>query len=79
MLIQLLRDTFILNSFILFFSVFKIFTDFERDTKSKQEKGRERERGSERAREGDRNPSRLHTVSTEPDVGLELKNRESTT
>ena len=32
--------------------------------------GRSRERGKERI------PSRLHTVSTEPDVGLELTNHE---
>ena len=32
--------------------------------------GRGRERGRERI------PSRLHTVSTEPDVGLDLTNHE---
>ena len=36
---------------------------------------REREREAER----ERIPSRLHTVSTEPDAGLELTNRESMT
>ena len=41
-----------------------------------RERERERERASrERAeREGDRIPSRLHTVSREPDVGLEPTN-----
>ena len=34
----------------------------------------ERQRGRER--EGERIPSRLHAVSAEPDVGLELTNRE---
>ena len=33
-------------------------------------------RGREREREGDRIPSRLHTVSAEPNVGLEPTNRE---
>ena len=36
--------------------------------------GAERERG--RGRERKRIPSRLHTVSTEPDAGLEFTNRE---
>ena len=30
-----------------------------------------RERGREREREGERIPSRVHTISLEPDVGLE--------
>ena len=34
------------------------------------------EREGQRQREGERIPSRLHTVSTEPDAGLELTNRE---
>ena len=39
---------------------------------------RERERAEERQRDRDRGriPSRLHTVSAEPDVGLELMNHE---
>ena len=32
--------------------------------------------GTEREGETDRIPSRLHTVSTEPDMGLKLTNRE---
>ena len=32
--------------------------------------------GAERERERERIPSRLHTVSTEPDVRLDLTNRE---
>ena len=31
-------------------------------------------RGREREREGERIPSRLHAVSAEPNVGLELRN-----
>ena len=39
--------------------------------------GRGRKRESERERERrERIPSRLHAVSTEPDMGLELMNRE---
>ena len=34
------------------------------------------ERGRERERERERISSRLHTVSTEPDTELKLKNRE---
>ena len=41
---------------------------FLRETEQAGEGQRERER--------ERIPSRLHTVSTEPDVGLELTNRE---
>ena len=39
---------------------------------------REREGEREREREGERILSRLHAVSTEPDVGLELMNLEIT-
>ena len=39
----------------------------------------EGQRGREREREKERIPSRLHTVSTEPDVGLKLTNHEITT
>ena len=35
---------------------------------------REREGEEEAEREGERIPSRLHTVSTEPDLGLDLGN-----
>ena len=38
-----------------------------------------REREREREREVERIPSRLRAVSTDPDAGLELKNREITT
>ena len=49
--------------FILFFSLFIYF---------------ERERAEEDQREEERKriPSRLHTISTEPDKGLELTNHE---
>ena len=36
----------------------------------------QREREREREREKERIPSRLRTVSTEPDVGLEVTNHE---
>ena len=39
--------------------------------------GAERERETERQRE--RLPSRLHAISTEPNAGLELTNREIVT
>ena len=45
-----------------------------RESKRQQEWGRGRERESERGREGI--PSRLHTVSTESDMGFELMNCE---
>ena len=41
----------------------------EKEHTHKQKRGRERER--ERERENKGLPSRLHTVSTEPDVGLD--------
>ena len=41
--------------------------------------GRGREREREREGERERIPSRLREVSAEPDVGLELTNREITT
>ena len=41
----------------------------ERERERQSEWGRGRERGRKRIR-------RLHTVSTEPDTGLELTNRE---
>ena len=45
-----------------------IYLFWERERESKQRRGRERGR--------QRIPSRLHAVSAEPDVGLELTNRE---
>ena len=41
-----------------------------------EERERESERQKERDRETERDPSRLHTVNTESDGGLELTNRE---
>ena len=41
-----------------------------------RERERERENRGGAGREGERIPSRLHTVSTEPNVGLELTNCE---
>ena len=39
-------------------------------------RGRDRERKGQREGERNRTPSRLRTVSSEPDAGLELMNRE---
>ena len=54
--------------------VLSLFIHFE------GERERERERASTNSgraeREGERTPSRLCTVSTEPDAGLELTNHE---
>ena len=50
-------------------SFFKIFIYFERKIEHQQAGG-----GAERGRQ--RIPSRLHAVSTEPSVGLELTNLE---
>ena len=53
-----------------------------REGGGERERERERERKrthagvGQREREGDRIPSRLCTVRTEPDAGLELTNRE---
>ena len=44
-----------------------------RETERASGVGAERERGREKT------PSRVHIVSAEPDVGLELMNREITT
>ena len=41
-----------------------------------REREREHRREGEVERKGDRIPSRLCTVSTEPDAGLEFMNRE---
>ena len=43
---------------------------FERERERESKWGRGREKGRERI------PSRLHTVSTEPNVGLQLTNSE---
>ena len=40
---------------------------------------KKREQGTVRERVRERIPSRFHPVSTEPDVGLELTNREYVT
>ena len=40
--------------------------------RAEREGDRERKRDRERDRERERIPSRLHTASAEPDVGLEL-------
>ena len=40
---------------------------------------REREKGRDREKGRERSPSRLHTVSAEPDLGLDLINHEITT
>ena len=57
------------------FFFFRLFIDFERERE--RDRGHEWGRGRERERE--RFPSRLHTVSTEADVGLEPMNCEITT
>ena len=61
---DMVKLVFFLSSFIY----------FEREREREREcmcvQGRGRDRGKERI------PSRLHTVSTEPNVGLDLMNRE---
>ena len=47
-----------------------LFIYFERGRARSHEQGRDRKRGR------DRIPSRLHTVSAKPDMGLKLMNRE---
>ena len=44
-----------------------------------KERKRARQKGAEREREKERIPSRLHTTSTEPDVGLKLTDCEIVT
>ena len=46
------------------------FIYFERERERERVQGRGREKGRARI------PSRLHTVSAEPNIGLELTNRE---
>ena len=70
------------SGFFLFF--FPCVFIFERQRTSREGAEREQERERERDRERDRDrereiPSRLHTAIPEPDVGLELTNRESVT
>ena len=55
---------------IFFFVVVVFISFFER------ERQRERTEEGQRERDRDRIPSRLHTVSTESDAGLELTNHE---
>ena len=70
--------------FFFFFKDFLMFTHFGRECALKQGRGsgkererdQDRDRDRERERERETDPSRFHTVSTEPDVGFELKNCE---
>ena len=48
-------------------------------SRKRPERKRESESERERERERERISSRLHTVSTEPDTELKLRNREITT
>ena len=65
-------DSLKLGKFLLkmFFNVYLFLR--QRETEHEWRRGRERERERER----ERIPSKLHTTSVEPDVGLEPKNRE---
>ena len=65
----LLTVSFAAQKLSIFF--FSLFIYFERERASGGE-GWQREREGER----DRIPSRLHTVSAEPDIGPELMNHE---
>ena len=47
-----------------------MYFDRERERERVHKQGRDRESGKEKI------PSRLHAVSTEPNVGLDLTNRE---
>ena len=47
-----------------------------REREWEQGKGRERDRQRQRERDRERTPNRLCTVSTEPDLGLHLRNHE---
>ena len=51
-----------------------MFIYFERGRETELERARVGE--GQREGEGERIPSRLHTVSAEPDVGLDLTNQE---
>ena len=61
------KQTFLKLTLYSFSFVLSLFTYFER------KRERQRERGRERI------PSRLHTVSTDPSMGLDLENREMVT
>ena len=65
-------------AFFLFLSFFPyLLIYFEREREREKEREREHAWGRGREREGEReSPSRLHTVSAEPDMGLELMNSE---
>ena len=54
--------------------VFKVY--FLREREREREGGREGERERMSLGEAERIPSRLYTVSVEPDAGLDLMNRE---
>ena len=58
------------NNKTLIKEIFLMFIYFEREKERAEVGQRQRER--ERERERERIPSRLHTVSTEHDVGLDL-------
>ena len=61
----------IIYAYLFFLSLFIYFErerERERERESKQERGRERER--------EKIPSRLHTVSAEPHVGLKSANHK---
>ena len=58
--------------YFLFFN----FVYSERKRERERERSHEHEEGSGRERGRERTPSRLHAVSAEPDVGLELTNCE---
>ena len=63
--------------FLLCVFFLSLFIPRERETERERERERERESesrgGAERGRQ--RIPSRLHAISTEPNAGLNLKNR----
>ena len=65
---------------VLSFSLFIYYEKERENTSRRGEKGRERETESaskgRAEREGERIPSRLHAVSTEPNMGLDPTNCE---
>ena len=61
---------FLFSSFCTSVLFFLMFICFEREREQEHKQRRGRERGRERI------PSRLCTVSTDPDVGLNLTNHE---
>ena len=68
----LLRSSIYLSIYLFIFSLFIYFWEEERVTESEREK----ESWGRVEREGERTPSGLYTVSTEPYTGLELANCE---